>query len=267
MRVRFAAVTVPGDIHGLAALLTGAGFVAGEDEAGELVACAAGDDRLLATLVGRRLTGEPLAWITGRSIFCGLEIRVEPGVFVPRPHSEDLARRAAERLPPTGIAIDLCTGSGAIAAVLHATCPAARVIASDIDGCAVACAAANGIEVVWGDLFDPIPAALAGHVDVVVAVAPYVPTSQLRLLQRDTFAFESRLSYDGGPDGADVLRRIAADARRFLRPGGTLLVELGGRQDALLREELSRLGYGDVGVIVDAEDDVRGIEATRGPAP
>ena len=83
--------------------------------------------------------------------------------------------------------------------------PGARVVASDIDERAVACAAANGVEVYRGDLFAPLPSGLAGRVDVVVGVVPYVPTSALPLLQRDTFAFESTLSYDGGLDGTDIL--------------------------------------------------------------
>ena len=83
----------PNDLVALAALLSGAGFVAAEEEADELLDCAAGDDELLDSLVGRRLTGEPLAWITGRVWFCGLEIRVDPGVYVPRWQSVPLARR------------------------------------------------------------------------------------------------------------------------------------------------------------------------------
>src|SRR5207253_5277994 len=143
----------------------------------------------------------------------------------------------------TGIAIDLCTGSGAIAKILATNRPAARVVASDIDGLAVACAAANGVEVYRGDLFGPLPGGLEGRVDVVVGVVPYVPTPELPLLQRDTFAFESPLTYDGGHDGIEILRRVLTDARRFLKRGGALLLELGGAQDRALRPDLARLGY------------------------
>ena len=106
-------------------MLSGAGFVAAAEEAGELLACAAGDAELLESLVGRRLTGEPFAWITGSVSFCGLEVRVDPGVYVPRWQSEPLARRAVERLPANGIAIDLCTGAGAMAKVLATSRPGA----------------------------------------------------------------------------------------------------------------------------------------------
>jgi release factor glutamine methyltransferase len=255
-------MAVPNDRAALAELLADAGFVAAQEEADELLARAAGDVELLDALVARRLTGEPLAWITGSVSFCGLEIRVDGGVYVPRWQSEPLARRAVERLPANGAAIDLCTGTGAIARTLMAARPAARVVASDLDQRAVACAAANGVEVHRGDLFAPLPRALEGRVDVVVGVVPYVPTADLALLQRDTLAFESPLSYDGGHDGTEILRRVVTDSPRFLRPGGALLLELGGGEADALGADLARLGYADVSVLLDEDGDVRGIEAT-----
>jgi release factor glutamine methyltransferase len=241
--------------------LSRAGFIAAEDEAKDLLARAAGDGHLLDSLVARRLTGEPLAWVIGSTSFCGIEIRVDPGVYVPRWQSEPLARHAVDCLPATGVAIDLCTGSGAIARTLKVNRPGAQVVASEIDERAVACAAANEVEVYQGDLFDPLPRALEGRVDVVVAVVPYVPTPSLPLLQRDTFTFESALSYDGGPDGTDILRRVLRASPRFLRPAGALLLELGGRQAEGLGDDLARLGYEDVRVLSDEDGDVRGIEA------
>ena len=252
------------DAATVAAVLTGAGFIAAEEETAELLARAAGDGALLDSMIARRLTGEPLAWITGRVSFCGLDIRVDQGVYVPRWQSEPLARRAAERLPENGTAIDLCTGSGAIARTLTAHRPGARVVASELDEHALACARANGVEVYLGDLFAPLPAVLEGRVDVIVGVVPYVPTPALPLLQRDTFTFESPLAYDGGTDGTAILRRVLTDAARFLRRGGALLLELGGEQAGALDDDLARLGYVDVSVLVDADHDVRGIEATLG---
>lgn len=252
------------DREALVALLSGAGFVAADEEVEELLACAAGDGELLDSLVGRRLMGEPLAWIVGSVSFCGSEIRVDPGVYVPRWQSEPLARRAAERLPANGAAIDLCTGAGAVAKSLITEHPGARVVASDLDERAVACARANGVEVYRGDLFVPLPRTRPGRVDVVVGVVPYVPTPELPLLQRDTFTFESPLAYDGGRDGIEILRRVLIDSPRFLRRGGALLLELGGGQADALGDDLARLGYVDVTVLVDEDDDVRGIEATLG---
>jgi release factor glutamine methyltransferase len=254
-------VAVPSDLAGLTELLASEGFVAADEEAEELLARAAGDRALLDELVARRLTGEPLAWITRRERFCDIEIRVDPGVYVPRWQSEQLARRAVDRLPPEGTAIDVCTGCGAIARVLAHAHPGARVIATESDERAVVNARANGVEVYAGDLLEPLPRALEGGVDVLVGVVPYVPTLELSLLQRDTFTFETPLSYDGGDDGTRVLRRALRDGTRFLRPGGTVLLELGGDQAELLRDDLAGLGYGDVVVLSDEYGDVRGIEA------
>jgi release factor glutamine methyltransferase len=253
---------LPTDHEALAEQLADEGFVAAEEEAEELLARAAGDVELLESLVQRRLTGEPLAWITGKVVFCGLEIRVDPGVYVPRWQSELLARRAVERLPEDGTAIDLCTGAGAIARTLSATRHGARVVASDVDERAVACARSNGVEAHVGDLFAPLPHSLAGRVDVVVGVVPYVPTPDLALLQRDTLTFESTLSYDGGPDGTEILRRVLDESPPFLKPGGVVLLELGAEQPEALADDLDRLGYADVTVLHDEDGDVRGIEAT-----
>ena len=252
----------PTDPDALAAVLWAAGFVAADEEADELLAYASGDEELLGSLVERRLTGEPLAWITGSVTFCGRQIRVDPGVYVPRWQTEALARRAVDRMPPAGVAVDVCTGSGAIAATVAAARPGARVVASDVDERAVACAARNGVEVYRGDLFTPLPPSLRGAVDVVVGVVPYVPTAALPLLQRDALAFESARSYDGGRDGVDVLRRVLAGSPQFVRPGGALLLELGGDQAGALGPDLARAGFVDVEVLVDEDGDVRGIEAT-----
>ncbi len=258
---------MPNDDGLVATLLGRAGFIAAEEEASELIACAGGSDELLESLVARRITGEPLAWITGKSSFCGVEIHVDRGVYVPRWQSEHLARRAADRLPVNGTAIDVCTGSGAIAKVLSMSRPEARVVASDLDVRAVACAMANGVEAYCGDLFSPLPVGLERQVDVIVGVVPYVPTPSLPLLPRDTFAFEAPLAYDGGADGTDILRRVLAESPRFLRPRGALLVELGGEEAGALEDDLLRLGYVDVVTLADEDGDVRGIEATLRPGP
>lgn len=258
-----ASMSTPDDLEELTALLSRAGFVAAGEEASELLTRAAGDADLLDFMVRRRLTGEPLAWVTGSVCFCGIEIRVDPGVYVPRWQSEPLVRRAVSRLPINGTAIDLCTGTGAAAKTLMVGRPGAGVAASDIDPRAVACATANGVDVYLGDLFGPLPAALE-RADVIVGIVPYVPTSELALLQRDTFTFEPRRSYHGGRDGTDLLRRILRDGPRFLRAGGALLLELGGEQADALASDLAQLGYTDVEVLFDEAGDVRGIEATLG---
>jgi release factor glutamine methyltransferase len=218
---------------------------------------------VIGSLLDRRLSGEPLAWITGRTRFAGLDVRVDAGVYVPRWQSTELTTRAARRLPEDGAAIDLCTGTGAVAMALSRARPAARVVATDTDPRAVANARANGVETHQGDLFDPLDDGLRGRTDVVVAVVPYVPTPALDVLPRDTLTFEDAAHYDGGPDGATLLRRVLREAAPFLRPGGVLLLELGGEQAELLRPELGLLGYRSVDTWADDDGDVRGLQAVR----
>lgn len=245
------------DFDALRDLMMRNGFVAPDEEAAELLEAAAGDGPALDALISRRLTGEPLAWITGQVEFCGLKLAIHEGVYVPRWHTELVAERAAELLPERGAAIDLCTGSGAIAKVLMTRRPQATVSASDLDERSVACARANGVDARVGDLFAPLP---DDRVDVIVAVVPYVPTRALPLLQRDTFTFESALAYDGGEEGLDILRRVLRAAPLHLKPAGTLVLEVGASQAGDLDGEISALGYGGVREIVDDEADLRGIE-------
>lgn len=242
-------------------MLARAGSVAADEEAAELLAAAGGDRPTLISLMHRRMRGEPLAWVTGHAEFGELVVAVDPGIYVPRWQSLELAARAAARLPESGWAIDLCTGSGAIAATLQARHPAARVVATDIDAGAVACARGNGVDARRGDLFDPVPSAFEGVTDVIVAVVPYVPTTALHLLPHDA-RWEASTHYHGGFDGTDVLLRVIEAAPKFLRPGGALLLELGGDQADLVVGPLDDAGFGAVDVWADEDGDVRGVEAT-----
>src|ERR687898_953908 len=138
------------------------GFVSPHAEADALIAAAGEGVGPLHELVTRRLGGEPLAWITGSTRLCGISIRVRPGVFVPRPHTETLAIRASALLPADGVCVDLCTGSGAVAVVVMAGHPGATVVGTDIDPLAVACARENGVDARLGDLDEPLPHSLRG---------------------------------------------------------------------------------------------------------
>lgn len=246
----------------LVARLAAGGFVAPEEEADELLDAAAGDVARLHAFLTRRLTGEPLAWITGRTRFCGIVVCVHAGVYVPRFQSEPLAWRAAALLPADGIAIDACTGCGAIAAVLQHQRPRAVVIGTDASPAAVTNARANGVDAREGDLLAPIAAQLHDQVDVVTAVVPYVPTAELGMLQRDTLTFESPLSYDGGEDGLDLARRLVTQAAVVLREGGALLLELGGVQAGALDPHLGAHGFAGVLELRDDDGDLRGLAAT-----
>jgi release factor glutamine methyltransferase len=246
-------------------VLAEGGSVAPDAEADALLRAAREGVGSIGALIARRLSGEPLAWITGVVTFCGVRVLIDPGVFVPRPHTEGLARRAVELLPADGVALDLCTGSGAVATVLAAARPHATIVGTDVDPLAVACAARNGVRVLEGDLDEPLPPSLRGRVDVLTAVVPYVPTEELDFLPRDVLAHEPRHALDGGPRGTTVLVRAAEAAVRWLRSGGSVLLELGGDQAAPITTALTALGFTDIRVRTDEDGHDRGIEARRGP--
>jgi len=243
--------------------LEAAGCVAADEETDELVAVAR-DPAELRRMVARRRTGEPLPWITGTTRFCGREVAVDPGVYVPRWQSEPLARRAAGLLPAAGTAVDLCTGSGAVALVLQTAHPDARVVGTELDPVAATCARRNGVGVHQGSLDEPLPPDLARSVDVLVGVLPYVPADALHLLPRDVQVFEPRRALDGGPDGLSLVSTAVARSPRWVRPGGWLLLELGGDQVTAVTGLLEGAGFGSIEVLEDGDGDPRGIAGRRG---
>ncbi|HEX4776309.1 MAG TPA: HemK family protein methyltransferase [Acidimicrobiia bacterium] len=242
--------------------LRAAGCVAAEEEARELLAHAP-DGATLDAWVARREQGEPLAWITGQTCFLGGHVRVEPGVYVPRVQTEELARRAAGALPRGGRAVDLCTGSGAIAAHLRATVPSAHVVGVDVDVRAAMCARRNAVPAIVADVRS-VP--LRSHVfDVVTAVPPYVPTNAMPLLAADVRRYEPAIAVDGGADGLAVARHVVATAARLLRPGGVLLLELGGEQDDALVPTLAAAGFPSAEPWHDDDGALRGVAAAARP--
>jgi release factor glutamine methyltransferase len=251
--------SVHSDRDSVTQVLAAAGCIAAEEEADELLQAAAGDPRVLDRLVSRRTAGEPIAWLTGIVNFCGISLAVAPGVYVPRRQTELLARRATTVLPSAGVAVDLCTGAGAIAAVLVRAVPTARVVATELEPTAVECASRNGVTVFEGFLDDPLPGELERRVDVLTAVVPYVPTHSLRLLPRDVQAFEPALALDGGPEGTDLLAEVVRRSRRWLHPGGWLLLELGGDQAQPMGQLLHETGFEGVEVMTDDDGDPRAI--------
>jgi release factor glutamine methyltransferase len=240
-------------------ILTEAGCIAAQQEADELMRAADGDADALEDLVSRRTNGEPIAWLTGAVTFCGISVFVAPGVYVPRTQTESLTRRAVTLLPSKGVAVDLCTGAGAIPAALMAAAPTAHVFATELDETAVRCARRNGVEVFEGFLDDPLPRALERGVDVLTAVVPYVPTDSLRLLSRDVQAFEPRLALDGGADGTDLLAEVVRRSTTWLRPGGWLLLELGGDQAQPIGRLLRDTRFQGLDVMTDDKGDPRAI--------
>lgn len=249
--------------------LRAAGCVFAEDEA-QLLISAAPTPADLAAMVDRRAAGLPLEHVLGWAEFCGLRIAVDPGVFVPRRRTELLVSEAAALVreaasasaareasagfaPPRAVVVDLCCGSGAIGAAIAAAVarPAAgqhgqvELHAVDIDPAAVRCArrnVADSGQVYEGDLCQPLPAALRGRVDVLVASPPYVPAEEVRLLPREARMHEPSMALDGGTDGLDIVCRVIAAAPPWLAPGGHLLVELSERQAPRAAEAVARSG-------------------------
>lgn len=255
-------VCTPGPYDAVVAALRAAGCVYAEEEARLLLEAA--DDP--TDLVARRVAGEPLEWVLGWASFRdeagdGVTVAVSPGVFVPRGRTIELALAAEEVLPADGTAVDLCCGSGAIAAFLHHRVPGARFYAADIDPVAVACARENlpFATVLEGDLFAPLPSSLRGEVDVVTANTPYVPSDQVALLPGEARDHEPLHTLDGGADGLRLLRRIAAEAGSWLRPGGVLLIEVNESQ-----YDAARAAYESAGLVVTARIDPDGTTVVLG---
>jgi len=223
----------------IVARLRAAGCVFAEDEARLLAAAAQTPDELGA-MVDRRAAGQPLEHVLGWAEFRGLRIAVDPGVFVPRRRTEFLVGQALAVARPGDVIVDLCCGAGAIGIALAAAVPRAELHAADIDPAAVRCARRNAAayapargftaHVYQGDLYQPLPAGLLGRVAVLTANVPYVPTGQIAFRPPEARTYEPRVALDGGGDGLDLLRRVAAGASRWLAPGGHLFVETSERQ-------------------------------------
>jgi release factor glutamine methyltransferase len=244
--------TSPVPESGIVRELRAAGCVFAEEEA-RLLTQAARTPRQLEAMVHRRVSGVPLEHVLGWAEFCGLKIAVDAGVFVPRRRTEFLVRRAARLLArahgggrPAPVVLDLCCGSGAVGAALALLAGPLELHASDVDPAAVVCARRNilplGGEVHEGDLFEPIPGRLRGAVLVLAVNAPYVPSAAIGTMPPEARLYEPRVSLDGGPDGLDVQRRVAAAAPHWLAPDGHLLIETSPRQAPRTAELFLRNG-------------------------
>lgn len=222
--------------HDVVAALRAAGCVFAEDEAALILSTARSDDEV-DRMVAARAEGQPLEIVLGWAELGGIQFAVEPGVFVPRRRTEflvELARALAPR-----VVLDLCCGSGAVGAAVGAE----ELHSSDSDPVAVACARRNVRGTVYlGDLFAPLPASLRGRVDVLTLVAPYVPTDEIGLLPREARLYEPRSTLDGGVDGLDLVRRVAAEAVEWLAPGGSVLTEVSEGQAPTAAELFERGG-------------------------
>ncbi len=228
-------ILAPADTDALVERLRAAGCVFAEEEA-RLLAEAAHSREELERATERRVSGQPLEYILGWVEFFGLRLGIDEGVFVPRRRTQFLVREAIAHAASGASVLDLCCGCGAVGIAISSAIDGAELYAADIDPAAVANAKRNfdvfGGSVFEGDLFDPLPDALHGKVNILAANVPYVPTEAIALLPPEARDFEPTVTLDGGADGLDVLRRVAAEAPLWLAPGGHVFFETGADQAA-----------------------------------
>ena len=232
--------------------------------------------RRLDELLAARLGGTPLAYLTGRQRFMGLEFTVEPGALIPRVETELLARAALAFLqavadPAQRRCLDIGTGSGNLAVTMAAQCPGARVLASDVSEDAARIARANverlgvadRVSVAVGDLFGPFETeAHFGRYPLVLCNPPYVSSPQVAQMPAEISGFEPAAAFDGGFGGMGVLRRLLRDAPRFLALGGRLMFEVGaGQGEGLLKNMAAGGTWRDVEGLKDDRGLVRAITA------
>jgi release factor glutamine methyltransferase len=200
----------------------------------------------LREMVRRRGQREPLQHIVGSTSFCGLEIAVNRHALVPRPETELLAELGWQFLstinsqPST--ALDFGTGSGCIAVALAAKHPNATIVALDVSADALDLARQNAerhhvsdrIQFLQADGFDALPAGI--RFDLAVGNPPYIPTAEIETLQPEVRDYDPRGALDGGPDGLNFFRLLAAEARPFLKPDGRIMLEFGDGQADQVRK-------------------------------
>ncbi|TEB13643.1 peptide chain release factor N(5)-glutamine methyltransferase [Pelotomaculum propionicicum] len=197
------------------------------------------EEVLFRELTRRRRGGEPVAYITGRKEFMGLDFMVNRAVLIPRPETELLVETALKLMPAASTVVDVGTGSGAIAVSLAFYNPGALVYAIDCSPEALAAARRNAAEngvagrvfFYEGSLLDPLSGVLQpGQADLVAANLPYIATGDLSALPGEVRLFEPLLALDGGGDGLEHYRRLIPQAEIYLKKGGALLFEIGFNQ-------------------------------------
>ena len=205
------------------------------------------------TLVARRAAREPLQHITGRAPFHHLELSVGPGVFVPRPETELLVEEALKVLSTRAESatgqlriVDLCTGSGAIAAAVKSELPNAQVLAVELSEEAIPYARKNleplGVHPVQGDALTALPE-LAGTFDAVLSNPPYIPSANVPAAPEAALHDPEMALYGGGADGMQMPSAIAARAYELLAPGGFFMMEHDDTQEEAVAELLARVGF------------------------
>lgn len=235
--------------------------------------------RRLESLIERRLAGVPLAHLTGRQHFMGIEMLAGPQALIPRRETELLGRAAvalARELHDasgSALAIDVCTGSGNLALALAHHVDGLRVAGADLSDDAIALARRNAgwlgldgrVEFHAGDLLAPFDTpAFLGHVDLLVCNPPYISSGKVGAMAGEIAAHEPALAFDGGPLGVSILMRLLQDAPRFLRAGGWLGFEVGlGQGTGIARRMRNDAGWAEIREIDDDAGQIRALLARR----
>jgi release factor glutamine methyltransferase len=229
----------------------------------------------LGALVERVRAGEPLQYVLGHWSFRRLELAVGPGALIPRPETEVVAGVALDELARLagGAAADLGTGSGAIACSLLVEAPEVEVLATDRSPEALAVAGANiarldagarrRVRLLEGDWYTALPEDRLGRLDVVVSNPPYVSEAEWDELDPVVRLHEPRLALVGGPSGLDAITAVVAGAPRWLRPGGSLVVEIAPSQAGAAAELARSAGFGAVSILPDLAGRERVLLARR----
>jgi release factor glutamine methyltransferase len=241
---------------------------------------------LLDGLVARRAAREPLQVVLGRTWFRELELACAAGVFIPRPETEIVAGLAIDAALAAGpaaggapLVVEPCTGTGAIALSVAVEVPRATVVATDVDGSAVGLARSNldrvrrgeagppvvasDVTILQGDLLDPIDPALRGQVDVLVANPPYLPASDRGTWAPEVADHDPDRALVGGEDGHEVVDTLLEVAARWLRPGGTVVLEIDERRGADAVARAAAVGLVDARVCRDLAGADRAVVAQR----
>lgn len=219
----------------------------------------------LNALFRRRLQGEPIAYIVGEREFFGLAMQVTPDVLIPRPDTELLVELALERLPQHGKALDMGTGSGAIAVAIAYTRPDVAMTALDVSEGALKVAAGNAqrhgakVEFLRSDWYTALGDATAPYLDLIVSNPPYIVAGDAHLSQGD-LRFEPVGALTDHADGLSALRIIIDGAATYLKPGCWLLMEHGYDQSDAVRKLLEQRGFAEV----QSWRDLAGIERVSG---
>ncbi|MBB1516213.1 peptide chain release factor N(5)-glutamine methyltransferase [Tessaracoccus sp. MC1679] len=224
-------------------------------------------------LVTRRAAGVPLQHLTGVAYFRYETLAVGPGVFIPRPETEEMVGWALRQLDGRPVeerrVVELCAGSGAIASALARELPGVRLHAVELSAEAMAYLSRNlaglDVEVVHGDMVEAFPH-LDGAVDLVIANPPYIPESHRGLLPADVVDHDPDLALFSGPDGLDALRVVVSVAERLLRPGGLLATEHDDSHADAVVDLVAAAGFGEVLSHQDLTGRPRFVTAVRLPA-